>query len=767
MAEATPAGWYPDPAGGGGRRYWDGTGWTAHVSPDAPMHPAPAAREQASTTSAPAPAAPASAPESGARPTRKRRRGLIVGLSVTGGVALIAVVTLVVGMFTFLRPIEGVPAALRTDLSEQYDYTDPMLDLDRDHEFHFDVDYLLRDVNAANSPKTEQSGYDEGRAAPDWAFQVYYDAALTHEAGATVVQPASSTSYPSDDRRIRVVPNDSTYARAGDGQRDISDSAISEWSLHDEYYLVQRADKEGNPLAKPIVTMFTVKRELATPVASLGTPTGDGSLALTWQAVDGATEYLVVASKAQVTGPRSYTLLGSTSDTTWTSESVVKESGLQNEPWPERQNDALKAYEGSSADEEGAGYLPGPNYGTSGWDFGVIATDGQRFSPYQSFDTIGQGVGALPYQIATATLRGEIGTSVASISALPKTVPFTSLDGATRAAITYVDASQARPYREWYMVPMFARGTQLGTWTYVPQAAVTDLQAEADAFNAAALAAAPPTGAAGFQLVSAPVDPNIETVDTYPDVAYPVFGSTELTRFIAAHLIAGSKAVDISALSSAPGAPQGDDALDEALNQNPYALGVKGAAVYDNKTLYVTYDEDHSAIEAQQAEIKTAVDAAVAAVTTPEMSAQDKAVALNDWLTAHAEYDYAALEAKNATGVEAIPDGYEDAWTAAGVLLKQTGVCASYADAYHLLMQAADVDSVVVTGTVYSGGRHAWNKVNIDGAWLAVDSTWNDSPDANRFLLIPDSGFQGSAARSEDESWMVDSLISSYATTPQ
>jgi len=60
-----------------------------------------------------------------------------------------------------------------------------------------------------------------------------------------------------------------------------------------------------------------------------------------------------------------------------------------------------------------------------------------------------------------------------------------------------VDASKARPYREWYMVPMFARGTQLGTWTYVPQAAVTDLQAEADAFNAAALAAAPPTGGGG------------------------------------------------------------------------------------------------------------------------------------------------------------------------------------------------------------------------------------------------------------------------------
>ena len=32
-ATATPAGWYPDPHGGGGQRYWDGTTWTDHAAP--------------------------------------------------------------------------------------------------------------------------------------------------------------------------------------------------------------------------------------------------------------------------------------------------------------------------------------------------------------------------------------------------------------------------------------------------------------------------------------------------------------------------------------------------------------------------------------------------------------------------------------------------------------------------------------------------------------------------------------------------------------
>lgn len=31
----TPAGWYPDPDGSGGQRYWDGSGWTEHRSPAA------------------------------------------------------------------------------------------------------------------------------------------------------------------------------------------------------------------------------------------------------------------------------------------------------------------------------------------------------------------------------------------------------------------------------------------------------------------------------------------------------------------------------------------------------------------------------------------------------------------------------------------------------------------------------------------------------------------------------------------------------------
>ena len=37
----TPAGWYPDPDGSGGQRYWDGFAWTEHRSPGAQPTPEP------------------------------------------------------------------------------------------------------------------------------------------------------------------------------------------------------------------------------------------------------------------------------------------------------------------------------------------------------------------------------------------------------------------------------------------------------------------------------------------------------------------------------------------------------------------------------------------------------------------------------------------------------------------------------------------------------------------------------------------------------
>jgi hypothetical protein len=76
----TPAGWYPDPDGSGGQRYFDGQSWTDHTAPGA----APAAVE------APALDAVAAAPKSG--PNTKAIIGVLAGVVVLLIVGVTAVV---------------------------------------------------------------------------------------------------------------------------------------------------------------------------------------------------------------------------------------------------------------------------------------------------------------------------------------------------------------------------------------------------------------------------------------------------------------------------------------------------------------------------------------------------------------------------------------------------------------------------------------------------------------------------------------------------
>ena len=85
---SVPAGWYPDEVGGS--RWWDGTQWTEHYHPATPQTPAPA--------------------EMPAQP-KKKRTGLIVGLSVGAAVVLVGVIALgawtvntALGQFSEINP---------------------------------------------------------------------------------------------------------------------------------------------------------------------------------------------------------------------------------------------------------------------------------------------------------------------------------------------------------------------------------------------------------------------------------------------------------------------------------------------------------------------------------------------------------------------------------------------------------------------------------------------------------------------------------------
>lgn len=65
-----------------------------------------------------------------------------------------------------------------------------------------------------------------------------------------------------------------------------------------------------------------------------------------------------------------------------------------------------------------------------------------------------------------------------------------------------------------------------------------------------------------------------------------------------------------------------------------------------------------------------------------------------------------------------------------GTLINQKAVCEGYAKAFKYIMDELEIPCILVCGTATNSvgvtENHAWNYVQIDGIWYAVDVTWDD-----------------------------------------
>ena len=134
---------------------------------------------------------------------------------------------------------------------------------------------------------------------------------------------------------------------------------------------------------------------------------------------------------------------------------------------------------------------------------------------------------------------------------------------------------------------------------------------------------------------------------------------------------------------------------------------------YSNWRIRGTSDYAEAGADATTVEDK--VQAIVAAVITPGMSDYQKALALHDYLTQHAQYDVSIYRT----------DGYDPLgelkYAPDGVLLHGFGVCQSYATAYQLLLNEVGIPNDLEYGT-----DHVWNMIQLDGDWYHIDVTWDD-----------------------------------------
>lgn len=94
-------------------------------------------------------------------------------------------------------------------------------------------------------------------------------------------------------------------------------------------------------------------------------------------------------------------------------------------------------------------------------------------------------------------------------------------------------------------------------------------------------------------------------------------------------------------------------------------------------------------------------------------------LAIHDRIIENINYAY-------AKGSTSIPSSEEWAYNILGVFSKQGAVCEGYAKAFQMLANYAGLPSIYVVGD--AGGAHAWNYVQLDGKWYALDVTWDDQP---------------------------------------
>lgn len=169
-------------------------------------------------------------------------------------------------------------------------------------------------------------------------------------------------------------------------------------------------------------------------------------------------------------------------------------------------------------------------------------------------------------------------------------------------------------------------------------------------------------------------------------------------------------------------------------NQEPQ-LFYMNAKLKVGKLFYLTKDAD--AINEMQKSIDAVADKLVAEANG-KATTFEKLKVFHDYLVLNSTFELKdEITNYNATIYNAFGSG-----EAQGNIQ-----CAGYAKAMQYLCDKAGITSMVVTGETTSGQSHAWNVVNVDGAWYNLDATWDDpilkTPNYKyiryNFFLVPDN----------------------------
>ena len=604
-------------------------------------------------------------------------------------------------------------------------------------------------------------------------FSVYSDATLTVDLGFSVA------SYGS--QGLAIAPNPITLMTRSQASPLADITGNSGWGLLPMYYLVQYNDLDtGKLLERPIVRRIRVSDEgfLSRPQNVAVNEEDNGTFTVSWDPVEGAESYYLVHLNSTDTkgvtrlNPK---LMAETSATSWNSDQ--REEGQRK--LDTYLNTALIGFfteedykglekPGGFTDEELDAMLNGKSAQVA-----VIAKKGAKVSKMSDFFDIGGTMGNTPMKVASSAWRelNPNNSVFQSLSEIPTQIPMVMADGHTRLLPIIVD-----PERSWIQTSnprttqdpqaklqvSYHVGHSRFTGTFIvynfdPSTYLNDLAKMKDDQEKNALSGYISTNLTYTKDTGSKV-PEDKIARTFPDTPVQVFGTSALSKYIAANLMSGYTDISLADFEEATSPQRVWDALDEAKDQNGLVPFIINSRVSTNDmVLHVELGttgatDQHLSPKDYSAQINSAADKVVADIIKPGMDDAAKVRAINSWIIAHTTYNYESLKrtdeiwANPDPKTHRLPPELTPDHDAGGVFFKGTTVCEGYSNAFQLLATKSGVTSVVVTGSVTfadgSGGLHAWNQVKINGTWKTVDVTWNDGGDSGqealetRYLMI-------------------------------
>lgn len=584
------------------------------------------------------------------------------------------------------------------------------------------------------------------------------------------------------------------------------------WGSKSKFWLVQYYDMEtGKKLDKPIITIFTIARELGTPTLTQSVES-DGYYALSWTGVEGADYYEVY----EYDGGMDFATLQYTTEETSCNYKDLKTAKDYDEHW----NDT---FGGTSVDTE-LDFVMNEMMESIYSYFVVAKSNDDKVSGMSNMCDVEDIAGSIPYTYSDKFQTDYEGDS---ILALPAYVDVQMVDESVgQFLIDYEGAKIAllndqRIYIEAKiknlpisMMQLYLKGVDWDTFRaeedklkerqeqlsiqtgttdkdidipYVPDSKPDDSKEEPETETEEPETDTEETETDTEEIETDTEEPETENEETETEtekesepetkakttdgpelseeLSDTIYANSALSEWIAINMLNHESTIPLDDFNEASDSDYLSDALLEAYIQNPL-IGIMDSISYnyDINSLEVTYIMSAEDTESMQKDSLAKAAEIAGDIIKSDMSDYEKEAAINEYICKNASYNEEVLDYISEAGTvdDSAVSKFPKSFTPYGILVDNYGVCESYAEAFLLIAKEAGLEAVIETGQMQNV-NHEWNRVKIDDSWYTLDVTNNDCDYIpNSYFNIPDE--VASQVLNENNEAFIDSYISNYTS---